>query len=675
MAEIAGFILAALPLVISGLEHYADGVTTITKWWSYKRELKSLTRVLDAEYARFLVTCEKILDGLVSPKQLQDLLRQPGGPSWSEAALNKKLRIRLQRSYSPYLRSVEDMANAVKDLETKLELGEDGKVSPSCSSCRYLPYADQLTQPKWGSYHKFKDEYKRVKFSLSRRSYEDSMKRIEKNNDLLANLTDQNMELEPARKRRRRSGLQFKSIQEHAANLYSVISEGWTCKCTMAHQANLRLDDRLSDPEPDPTQDFTHEISTASPIQFKVLFSIDGKPLSSDLSHLWQETEIRVLQEREQENDPPEPTLIHQGNINTLLSKGLSTGTTTVDDSSLLSTLSLHVKNNLVTSKKDQLKASSQKGVKFTEPPRPTQIAQSGSGASSIPSSSSKKGVKFAVISSANSSNTYGPPTDKDLADLVKIDNLCLVIQQCLKTIQYNQKCLGYLSCQTHYRLGVYLPPTPPKPPQSPNITSLAELLSNKQPTHSQFLAPTGNLPLSRGERLGLALTIASSVLQLHNTPWLRQDWDKNDIMIIDGYTSNTRQQAYVSRSFPPVRLEDSPTAQRSALPLRNVTLFALGKVLIELCLGQPLEALRTPEYPVDATGTAKIFTDWSTANRLIETVYSEGGTRYGDAVRRCLHCEFDQRNTNLEDDAFRQAVYDGVVAPLEDDVKAFYDR
>jgi len=79
MAEVAGFILAALPLVISGLEHYADGVTIITKWWSYKRELKSLIRVLDAEYARFLGTCEKILDGLVPPEQLKDLLCQPGG--------------------------------------------------------------------------------------------------------------------------------------------------------------------------------------------------------------------------------------------------------------------------------------------------------------------------------------------------------------------------------------------------------------------------------------------------------------------------------------------------------------------------------------------------------------------------------------------------------------------
>lgn len=490
------------------------------------------------------------------------------------------------------------------------------------------------------------------------------MKRIEKNNDLLANLTDQNMELEPTRKRRRRSGLQFKGIQRHASSLYSVINKGWTCECTMAHQANLHLDDRLSDSEPDPTQGSTQDVATASPVQFKVLFSIDGKPLSSNLSHLWQETEIRVFQEREQESDPPNSPLIHCGN-----------GTTTAGDISPLSTLSLHVKSNLVTSKKDQLKASSQKGVKFVESSPPIKVPESGSGATSSSSILPNKGVKFAVTSPTTISETCCPPTDKDHANPVKIDNLCLVIQQCMKSLQHNQRCLGYLSYQTHYRLGVYLPPTPPTPPQSPNITSLAELLSNKQPSQLQFLAPTGNLPFSRGERLGLALTVASSVLQLHKTPWLRDNWDKNDIMIDNGCTSNTRQQAYVSRSFPPTKLEDSPAAQKSALPLRNVALFALGKVLIELCLGQPLEALRSSEDLVDAFGEANILTDWITANRLTEAVYSEAGTRYGDAVRRCLNCDFDQRNTNLEDDAFRQAVYDGVVAPLEDDVKAFYDR
>lgn len=90
MADVAGFVHAALPLVNLGLKHYTDGVPIITKWWSYKRELKSLIRILDAESARFLRTCEKILDGLVPSEQLEDLIDQPGGPMRRDASLKKR---------------------------------------------------------------------------------------------------------------------------------------------------------------------------------------------------------------------------------------------------------------------------------------------------------------------------------------------------------------------------------------------------------------------------------------------------------------------------------------------------------------------------------------------------------------------------------------------------------
>jgi len=42
------------------------------------------------------------------------------------------------------------------------------------------------------------------------------------------------------------------------------------------------------------------------------------------------------------------------------------------------------------------------------------------------------------------------------------------------------------------------------------------------------------------------------------------------------------------------------------------------------------------------------------------------------DAVRRCVHGDFNQRKTNLEDDEFKQAVYEGVLVPLREVVKDF---
>ena len=128
MAEAAGLVLAVNPLIISALEHYAEGVSTIHKWWKYKRDLNSLVRVLDAEYARFLGTCEKLLHDLVTTTELKFLIDHPGGPLWKDKSLDNKLKMRLQSSYSPYLRSIDDMTDAVKELESKLGLGNDGKI-------------------------------------------------------------------------------------------------------------------------------------------------------------------------------------------------------------------------------------------------------------------------------------------------------------------------------------------------------------------------------------------------------------------------------------------------------------------------------------------------------------------------------------------------------------------
>ena len=126
--ETAGIILGSIPLIISALEHYAEGVGTIEKWWRYKRELASLKRVLGAEYDRFLNTLEELLAGLVPDAQLASLLLSPGGPAWSDAELSIKLQARLRNSYNSYLDTVNDLNEVVTILKGKLELDPNGKV-------------------------------------------------------------------------------------------------------------------------------------------------------------------------------------------------------------------------------------------------------------------------------------------------------------------------------------------------------------------------------------------------------------------------------------------------------------------------------------------------------------------------------------------------------------------
>jgi hypothetical protein len=59
-----------------------------------------------------------------------------------------------------------------------------------------------------------------------------------------------------------------------------------------------------------------------------------------------------------------------------------------------------------------------------------------------------------------------------------------------------------------------------------------------------------------------------------------------------------------------------------------------------------------------------------SIATRLLkkENILDEGGLNYESAVRSCIKCNFDQfREMNLDNDEFRQVVYEKVVAVLED--------
>ena len=126
--EAAGFVLAAIPLLISACEHYVEGVSTIKRWHKYKNELKLMRLTLNTEYTIFRDTCEKLLDGLVQPEDLEALINDPGGIAWSDSGLGRRLKERLQDSYDVYMETVKQLTAAVKDVQDKLGLDENGTV-------------------------------------------------------------------------------------------------------------------------------------------------------------------------------------------------------------------------------------------------------------------------------------------------------------------------------------------------------------------------------------------------------------------------------------------------------------------------------------------------------------------------------------------------------------------
>jgi hypothetical protein len=74
--EVAGIVLGVIPLVVSGLEHYADGVSTIKVIFNYESEFRSLSRRLRVESNIFQNTVEILLRDCVNDEKLTELLEQ-----------------------------------------------------------------------------------------------------------------------------------------------------------------------------------------------------------------------------------------------------------------------------------------------------------------------------------------------------------------------------------------------------------------------------------------------------------------------------------------------------------------------------------------------------------------------------------------------------------------------
>lgn len=130
--DIAGVVLGAIPLVISGLEHYAEGVLTIKIMFNYPSEFRSLSRRLRVEQDIFRNNIELLLHDCVEDSVLTELLENVGGKEWSNPVVEKALARKLRISYSVYLETVESMDKTLREFKERLKLNDDGKVRLRC---------------------------------------------------------------------------------------------------------------------------------------------------------------------------------------------------------------------------------------------------------------------------------------------------------------------------------------------------------------------------------------------------------------------------------------------------------------------------------------------------------------------------------------------------------------
>jgi hypothetical protein len=193
----------------------------------------------------------------------------------------------------------------------------------------------------------------------------------------------------------------------------------------------------------------------------------------------------------------------------------------------------------------------------------------------------------------------------------------------------------------------------------------LKSLLSSQQSAQQQ--SPYTSLSLK--QRLGIAASTAWSVLHLSGSPWLGNHWDEKQAIIflesMQGKREVLSRNPCASCVFPsPTTPAEPPTNEFSHI-IPNRTVFALGILLIELCINKSFAEIRQTN---GSAIPASLLDDYQTAVIMLDEVYRTAGDSYGDATTRCVKLEFQGRDLYKDFDfsQFRQQFYDAVVAPVQ---------
>lgn len=126
--EVAGIVLGSIPIVVSALQCYMNGLGTLQSFRSYKRILKRLILTLKTEHVNLQNICEKLLTGIAPQTRIEEMIRDPFGDLWREEEIFNKLRLRLWSSLQVFDDRVQDMREAIEEMMEKLNVGTDGNV-------------------------------------------------------------------------------------------------------------------------------------------------------------------------------------------------------------------------------------------------------------------------------------------------------------------------------------------------------------------------------------------------------------------------------------------------------------------------------------------------------------------------------------------------------------------
>ncbi|KAF2233971.1 hypothetical protein EV356DRAFT_533271 [Viridothelium virens] len=90
--EIAGLVLAAIPLVISALEHYEETISSTRAFWKYHEVLNRMRRELRNQHTLFEQSIDVLLRPITTNEQRIEMIDNTNSKLWQDPAIEEELR-------------------------------------------------------------------------------------------------------------------------------------------------------------------------------------------------------------------------------------------------------------------------------------------------------------------------------------------------------------------------------------------------------------------------------------------------------------------------------------------------------------------------------------------------------------------------------------------------------
>jgi hypothetical protein len=258
--EVAGVVLGAFPLLISGIEHWREIAKVGGFFWQIRKEYTKCQREVQFHQIIYKKNLEELLLPLVpDADEVAKLIADPGGHTWTNTALQERLEGRLHESYQLYQDTITDMNDIMEGLKKELcfekKNVQDKLLTPETNrrSTSRSPTPQQSTRPSKLSAVKGRLEYEtfRTKFSFGEKVRSELFCQLKECNERLEKLlssSDRVSALQDATPgpNKQTSVLEsaFKTSSKKSYKLFEALQKAWQCSCQQYHFANLRLEHR-----------------------------------------------------------------------------------------------------------------------------------------------------------------------------------------------------------------------------------------------------------------------------------------------------------------------------------------------------------------------------------------------------------------------------------------------